>query len=88
MMQGIEFDEDKTILSPLEPEERIPEGGFEGWIYKNIPGKYKTKKIVLLGIIFALFILSFVFMVMARYNTIVTDSSDNFSDRVLNTKFK
>lgn len=88
MMQGIEFDEDKTILSPLESEVKIPDRGFEGWVYRTIPGKYKTKKLVLIWIVLTLFVLSFVFLVMARYNTIVINSSDDFSDKVLKTKIK
>ena len=67
-MNDVEFIEDKKYFSKLEPKEKVPEAGFEGWFYKKIPGKYYTKKVVLVAIIIFLFVLSGVFFMLGKFN--------------------
>ena len=67
-MSEVIFDEDKTILKPLPPEQKQPETGLEGWIYKILPGSYPFKKALLLGIVITMFAASFLFFALGRLN--------------------
>ncbi len=85
-MSAIEFDEDKSILQPLESEIKVPDKGFEGWFYRKIPGSLNLKRNILILIIFILFSVSTVFFVMSRYNVVMKD--ENYFNRVDNTKLE
>lgn len=65
--EGVEFIEDKSILKPMESVHKIPEKGFEGWFYRNFPGKNKSKKLILISIIIAMFGASLIFLILAKY---------------------
>jgi hypothetical protein len=69
MSDNVEFIEDKTFLKPL-PETKIPEKSIEGWFYKKIPGNIAIKRFVLVCTILLLFILSIIFFLLARSNSI------------------
>ncbi len=67
-MKDVEFVEDKKFFSPLKKkDEKIPEKGFEGWFYKNVPGKYSAKRVALIVIVISLFVLSAVFLMLGRF---------------------
>ncbi len=64
---NVQFQEDRTYLSPL-PQENIPEKSIEGWIYKKVPGSIAVKRFALVILIIILFILSAIFFLLARSN--------------------
>lgn len=69
MSQDIEFVEDKTFLTAL-PEEKIPEKSIEGWFYKRFPGSIALKRLILICIVMVLFIISGIFFLLSRSNTL------------------
>jgi hypothetical protein len=87
MINGVEFDEDKTILKPLDSEIKIPEKGFEGWFYKKFPGRFLVKRVILITIIILLFIISFILVSLGKYN-IDEKNRALFEDRVKATKLR
>lgn len=87
MINGVEFDEDKTILKPLNSAIKIPEKGFEGWFYKKFPGSVMVKKLILVTIIVLLFVISFILVILGRYN-IDEKNKALFEDKVRATKLK
>lgn len=62
------FDEDKSMLHALPPETAVPDTGFEGWFYKKVPGSYLFKKLLLIGIIIAIFAAAIALFALGRYN--------------------
>lgn len=79
-MSEVIFDEDRTILKPLPPEQKQPETGLEGWIYKLLPGSYPFKRALLIGIIISLFTASFVFFALGRLN--IQLDRETFEERI------
>jgi hypothetical protein len=79
-MSEVIFDEDRTILKPIQPKIDIPTTGLEGWFYKRMPGSYGFKRALLLTIIFALFTISFVLFALSRLNG--QSARESFEERV------
>lgn len=84
-MSTIEFDEDRTYIHSLPPEHTVPDKGFEGWFYKRFPGTFLFKRSILLLTIVLLFIISFIFAGLGRYNT-EKDRIRDFQERAVQTK--
>lgn len=87
MKSQIEFEEDKSILSAIPSEQRPPETGFEGWFYKKIPGSYFVKRMILILFIVLLFSLSFILVVLGRYNLKKTNEA-TFDERIKSIRLK
>ena len=77
MKDDVEFIEDKTFLTAL-PEDKIPENSIEGWFYKKFPGSIAAKRFILLCIVIILFVLSGIFFLLSRSNSIDTSRSIGF----------
>lgn len=82
MKNDVEFVEDKTFLSAL-PEEKIPENSIEGWFYKKFPGSIAVKRFILLCIVIILFIVSGIFFLLSRPDTVDTTRSVGFLKNVV-----
>jgi hypothetical protein len=67
MEPNVEFQEDKTFLSPL-PEENIPEKSIEGWFYKKFPGSIALKRLMLIIFVVILFIISGILFLLSQFN--------------------
>jgi uncharacterized membrane protein len=84
---GIEFYEDEAYESRLERQDPLPEKGLEGWVYGKMPGKYSYKRLVLIVIILALFIISFIFIILGLKN-VNDETKSDFDSRINNTRLK
>lgn len=87
MSNGVEFDEEKSYVDVRNVEKEFPENGIEGFIYKKIPGKYSSKKNILILTIILIFALSFLFFILGLKNLGENDDN-NFGDRINNTRLK
>ena len=87
MVNGVEFDEDRSILKPMKSAIEIPEKGFEGWFYKKFPGRFVIKRVILILIILSLFLISFILISLGKFN-IDEKNKALFEDRVKATKLR
>lgn len=87
-MSGVTFDEDKEILKRMRPREEAPKGGLEGFFHSHSPYGVKTTKMILIIISLVIFIISAMFVFAAIYNNsqLEVQKSENFNNRVQNTR--
>jgi hypothetical protein len=87
-MSQVTFDEDKEILKKMRPREEAPKIGIEGFVHKYSPYSVKTTRGIMIIASLIFFIVAAMFLFAAIYNNsqIELEKSQNFNDRVQNTR--
>lgn len=86
-MGEIEFDEEKAYVSRVKRQKSIPEKGIEGFVYNKMPGKYSYKRNMLIVVIISIFVIAFIFFILAIQNLgEIPDQS--FNERIIKTQAK
>lgn len=67
---------------------KIPKKGFEAWFYKKFPGSVTSKRRFLILVTVALYFASFVFLIKAGVINAFDNDTNNFIERISNTKLK
>lgn len=84
---SIDFEEDKSVLRPMQSSEQLPEKGFEGWIHRHLPYGPKINRTIVVFIVLIILGVAGFFFFAAVYNFNQVNSPDpDFLERVGNTR--
>jgi len=86
-MSEIFFEEDKQILSRMDPRDVVPKKGLEGWFHKHSPYGSNTNRIILILSVLVIFVIAAFFFLATIYNQnqISGDRNNSFIERSSNT---